>query len=131
MLFARSLHYQFYAWYAHQLVFLAWHTPYDLLQRCASLFPRGLSWPTSWRALNPSFRSCCRLFLPSSFVRRGVHRFAILAVIEYGWNTFPSTVNSSMGLTFANAFLLVGVYYGMPTGLRAPATVRSGRGKME
>lgn len=33
--FARSLHYQFYAWYAHQLVFLVLHTPYDLLQQCA------------------------------------------------------------------------------------------------
>lgn len=41
----------------------------------------------------------------------------MLAAVEYGWNVFPSTLNSSMGLTFANAFLLVGVYYGHPTGL--------------
>ena len=31
--FARSLHYQFYAWYAHQIVFLAWSTPFDIVQR--------------------------------------------------------------------------------------------------
>ena len=45
------------------------------------------------------------------------NRVAILGAIEYGWNVFPSTLNSSMGLTFANAFLLAGVYYGHPTGL--------------
>lgn len=33
MVFSRSLHYQFYAWYAHQVVFLLWHTPFDVLQR--------------------------------------------------------------------------------------------------
>ena len=34
--FARSLHYQFYAWYAHQIVFLAWSTPFDIYQRYGS-----------------------------------------------------------------------------------------------
>lgn len=32
--FSRSLHYQFYAWYAHQVVFLLWHTPFETVQRC-------------------------------------------------------------------------------------------------
>lgn len=41
----------------------------------------------------------------------------ILLAIERGWTKFPSTLNSSMGLTFGNAFLLVGTYYGSPTGL--------------
>jgi alpha-1,3-mannosyltransferase len=31
MLFARSLHYQFYSWYALQLPFLAWRTRYPLV----------------------------------------------------------------------------------------------------
>lgn len=34
-------------------------------------------------------------------------------MIEYGFSTFPSTLNSSMGLTFANLFLFAGSYYGM------------------
>ncbi|ORY57676.1 glycosyltransferase [Leucosporidium creatinivorum] len=76
IVFARSLHYQFYAWYAHQVVFLLWKTPFDVLQR-----------------------------------------LGILAAVEFGWYKFPSTQESSMGLTFANLFIVVGVYYGMPLGL--------------
>jgi alpha-1,3-mannosyltransferase len=30
---ARTLHYQFYSWYAHQIVFLAWQTPYPIFLR--------------------------------------------------------------------------------------------------
>lgn len=30
ILFARSLHYQFYSWYAQQLPFLAWRTKYPV-----------------------------------------------------------------------------------------------------
>ena len=30
ILFARSLHYQFYSWYALQIPFLAWKTPYPI-----------------------------------------------------------------------------------------------------
>ncbi len=33
MLFARSLHYQFYSWYAHQVPYLVWKTKYPLLFR--------------------------------------------------------------------------------------------------
>jgi hypothetical protein len=44
IVFARSLHYQFYAWYAHQIVFLAWHTPFDHIQKCVPLL--SLSPPT-------------------------------------------------------------------------------------
>ncbi|KAM0747320.1 ALG3-domain-containing protein [Meredithblackwellia eburnea MCA 4105] len=90
ILFARSLHYQFYSWYFHQLVFLSFHTPFDILQR-----------------------------------------LAILATIEYSWNVFPSTLNSSMALTFANAFLVVGVLYGSPTGIWTRGPKRGGEAQKE
>jgi alpha-1,3-mannosyltransferase len=31
IIFARSLHFQFYSWYAHQIPFLAWRTRYPVL----------------------------------------------------------------------------------------------------
>ncbi|SCZ96115.1 BZ3500_MvSof-1268-A1-R1_Chr8-1g10015 [Microbotryum saponariae] len=70
IVFARSLHYQFYAWYAHQIVFLLWQTEFNLVQRV------GL-----WLA------------------------------IEVGWETFPSTTNSSLALTIANLVIIAGVLY--------------------
>ncbi|KAI8446515.1 family 58 glycosyltransferase [Phakopsora pachyrhizi] len=44
ILFARSLHYQFYCWYAHQLVFLIWLTPYHLLLRLIVMSLMEYSW---------------------------------------------------------------------------------------
>lgn len=38
ILFARSLHYQFYSWYAHQVPFLAWRTNYPVLVKCVFFF---------------------------------------------------------------------------------------------
>jgi len=37
ILFARSLHYQFYTWYAHQLPFLAWRTKYPTVVKIGVL----------------------------------------------------------------------------------------------
>ncbi|KDE03168.1 hypothetical protein MVLG_06325 [Microbotryum lychnidis-dioicae p1A1 Lamole] len=70
IVFARSLHYQFYAWYAHQIVFLLWQTEFNLVQRVCL-----------WLA------------------------------IEVGWETFPSTTNSSLALTIANLVIVAGVLY--------------------
>ncbi|XP_025833125.1 lethal(2)neighbour of tid protein [Agrilus planipennis] len=66
---ARSLHYQFYSWYFHSLLYLVYCTGY-----------------------NKSVM------------------FLILAVIEYCWNTYPSTIISSLSLHFSHVALLIGVY---------------------
>lgn len=65
MLFARSLHYQFYAWEAHSLVFLIWQTRLPVYLR-----------------------------------------LVLLAGIELGWETFPSTSLSSASLVGCHAVLL-------------------------
>ncbi|KAH7337777.1 glycosyltransferase family 58 protein [Rhizoctonia solani] len=75
ILCARSLHYQFYSWYATQLPLLAWRTKYPI-----------------------------------------VIRIAILAAIEYAWNTYPSTDLSSGLLLGAHVLLIVGVWFGFPEG---------------
>jgi len=75
ILFARSLHYQFYSWYAMQLPFLAWRTRYPV-----------------------------------------VLKLALLLVIEYAWNVYPSTNLSSGVLLAGNCLLLAGVWLGRPNG---------------
>ncbi|KAJ7109258.1 mannosyltransferase [Mycena epipterygia] len=44
MIFARSLHYQFYSWYAQQLPFLAWRTRYPVFVKIALLVGIEYSW---------------------------------------------------------------------------------------
>ncbi|KAK0459611.1 glycosyltransferase family 58 protein [Desarmillaria tabescens] len=44
ILFARSLHYQFYCWYAQQLPFLAWKTRYPLVVKIALLVGVEYAW---------------------------------------------------------------------------------------
>jgi len=68
VIFARSLHYQFYVWYYHTLAYLAWCTSYNT-----------------------------------------VTRLLILGVIEMCWNTYPSTVYSSIALHCCHAALLYNV----------------------
>ncbi|CAE7171196.1 unnamed protein product [Rhizoctonia solani] len=75
ILCARSLHYQFYSWYATQLPLLAWRTKYPIILRVA-----------------------------------------ILAAIEYAWNTYPSTDLSSGLLLGAHVLLVAGVLFGFPEG---------------
>ncbi|EFP77390.2 uncharacterized protein PGTG_03346 [Puccinia graminis f. sp. tritici CRL 75-36-700-3] len=41
---ARTLHYQFYSWYAHQIVFLAWQTPYPIFLRILLMLSIEYSW---------------------------------------------------------------------------------------
>jgi len=75
ILFSRSLHYQFYSWYAQQVPFLAWRTRYPL--------------PV---------------------------KLAIMIGIEYAWNVFPSTSISSGILLASNSLLVIGIWFGYPSG---------------
>lgn len=80
---ARSLHYQFYSWYAQQLPLLTWR---------ALLEPRRAS---GWRRQAPFF-----------FVQ-----ILLLAAIEYSWNVFPSTNASSLILLAANLSLILLIFF--------------------
>lgn len=75
ILFARSLHYQFYEWYFHSLPLLLWR----------SSFPGG-----------------------------SVLRIALLCVIEYCWNVFPSTTNSSALLMGAHVAVISALWFSEP-----------------
>ncbi|EEB91814.1 hypothetical protein MPER_09769, partial [Moniliophthora perniciosa FA553] len=44
IMFARSLHYQFYSWYAQQVPFLLWRTEYPLLVKIALMGAIEFSW---------------------------------------------------------------------------------------
>ena len=89
VVFARSLHYQFYAWYFHSLPFLLWRC--DALDALAA------------RALVASPRA--------TRVASDAARVALLLTIERSWNTFPATVESSATLFAAHAILLVGLFF--------------------
>jgi hypothetical protein len=46
-----------------------------------------------------------------------LHRLALLAAIEYAWDTYPSTNRSSLVLFASHLLLLTGVFFGYPTGI--------------
>ncbi|KAG0056099.1 Lethal(2)neighbour of tid protein [Gryganskiella cystojenkinii] len=71
IVFARSLHYQFYAWYAMTLPYLLWQTRLPILIRVL-----------------------------------------ILGLIEYAWNVFPATAQSSGILFASHMVLLAGLWVG-------------------
>ncbi|KAH8924355.1 glycosyltransferase family 58 protein, partial [Atractiella rhizophila] len=81
IVFARSLHYQFYSWYAHQVLFLT-----SLLR-----FPTF----SNNQIVNESLGWAIRL--------------TICAAIEYAWNVFPSTTTSSLVLLISHISLLFGI----------------------
>ncbi|KAI8360646.1 glycosyltransferase [Mortierella sp. GBAus27b] len=71
IVFARSLHYQFYAWYYMTLPYLLWQTP----------------WPRLIRIL-------------------------LLGAIEWSWNVYPATPNSSGVLVASHLVILLGLWVG-------------------
>ncbi|KAI7828024.1 ALG3 protein-domain-containing protein [Gamsiella multidivaricata] len=71
IIFARSLHYQFYAWYYMTLPYLLWRTQLPV-----------------------------------------VVRLLLLAAIEWSWNVFPATVQSSGVLIASHVLILTGLWVG-------------------
>lgn len=66
IIFARTLHYQFYSWYFHTIPMILWQTN----------------------------------------ARPWIGRFFILAFIEYAFNVFPATCQSSLTLQMAHGVIL-------------------------
>jgi alpha-1,3-mannosyltransferase len=80
VLCARSLHYQFYAWYAWQALFL---TIKSKTHWAVKSVPRTLRGETERN-----------------------DRVALLVIIELCWNVYPSTTPSSLALLAAHLVLL-------------------------
>lgn len=95
--FARSLHYQFYSWYAQHLPLLLWRTRYPVVFKYVSFPP-----PYSYL---------------SFVINRSSPRLALLVGIEYSWNVFPSTNLSSYLLNACHALILIGIWFGHPVGV--------------
>ncbi len=108
VMFARSLHYQFYSWYYFSLPFLLWQTELPALVRYHFYFSCS-SLPSSLVFLN--FVSSC---LAAS-------RFALIATIELSWNVYPATWWSSLLLFASHALLLVALLRLTVEPLDAPA----------
>jgi alpha-1,3-mannosyltransferase len=93
IVFARSLHYQFYSWYAHTLPLLA--------HLSLAPFPSQLG--TGWW----------------EWAVVGV-KVGVLACVEVCWNVFPATWWSSALLTLCHAWLLSDILLPGGTGLHIP-----------
>ncbi|KAG7452622.1 glycosyltransferase family 58 protein [Guyanagaster necrorhizus] len=69
VLFARSLHYQFYCWYAQQLPFLTWKTRYPLVVKLALLV--GVEY--AWNIFPSTSASSAILFISNSLLLAGLY----------------------------------------------------------
>jgi hypothetical protein len=59
-----------------------------------------------------------KVALHLTFINSPGHcRIALLVAIEYAWNTYPSTNRSSLVLFTSHLLLLIGVFFGYPTGI--------------
>ena len=108
---ARSLHPQFYAWFAHQLVWLCFGTgcAFEPMHWCARPSPPFCS---------DSARAAEKIPLETWETDPGppLDSLVLISLVEYGFSVWPSTVNSSLGLVLSLVILLFGVYYGTPPG---------------
>jgi len=69
MVFARSLHYQFYVWYYHTLHYLAWTTPFSASTRLLLLGIVEMCWNTyPSTELSSCLLHCCHLCLLGGLV---------------------------------------------------------------
>lgn len=94
---ARSLHYQFYSWYAHQIPLLVYLATLPRLVKCA---PRG-EVMIAERGTKENRKANLDMILS---------RIALPICIEMAWNTFPSTNASSHMLLATHLVLLAGLW---------------------
>ncbi|GAA6063908.1 hypothetical protein JCM10212_003014 [Sporobolomyces blumeae] len=88
---ARSVHYQFYTWFYHSLVWVLWD---------------------SWSGIEIEV----------------IQKLVLTSLIEYGFHSYPSTVNSSIGLVLSLVVMVVVAYYGRPAGDQGEPVERGARG---
>jgi len=83
IIFARSLHYQFYSWYAQQLPFLLWHTKYPVILRIIILFCVEYAWN----------------IFPSTISSSGILLISNIMILVGIWAGFPEGKQESKQLS--------------------------------
>ncbi|KAF7338391.1 Dol-P-Man:Man(5)GlcNAc(2)-PP-Dol alpha-1,3-mannosyltransferase [Mycena venus] len=68
IIFARSLHYQFYSWYAQQIPFLAWRTRYPTVAKIALI--AGIEY--SWNVFPSTYLSSTVLLIANTLLLAGI-----------------------------------------------------------
>lgn len=110
IVFARTLHYQFYVWYFHAVPLLLW---INMLTTSNSSNKKGASLTTL-----------------AVLVRTALLRIGLWFVVEYAFNVFPATATSSLLLQVAHGIILVG-FVRSPHALNIPmysSSVRQSKG---